>query len=152
MSPNVLLAFAAASAVLAGALSAGAAPDRGPAFPRTPNCYAAGLYRGATEAELRRVAQYDLLSGGVDLNADAEIARVRQLNPHILILPYVILREYEAGGSGRSWSAATPCPSSTASRSTGTYFALRNRRRIAPPDGRELGSCQEGSTVADGVR
>ena len=43
------------------------------------------------------MAHYDLVCGGVDLNADAEIARVRELNPHILILPYVILREYRAG-------------------------------------------------------
>ena len=46
-----------------------------------------------------RVARYDLLCGGVDANATAEIARVRQLNPHILILPYIILRSAEATSS-----------------------------------------------------
>lgn len=77
MNPNALLPLVAATALLAAGLRAGAAPDMGPAYPRILNCYAAGLHKGAPEAELRRVAQYDLLCGGVDLNADAEIARVR---------------------------------------------------------------------------
>ena len=107
MRANALQLFVAASALLAAALPAGAAPDIGAAYPRILNCYAAGLHKGAPEAEVRRVAQYDLLCGGVDLNADAEIAHVRQLNPHILILPYVILREYRAGSPeiAKAWWA-----------------------------------------------
>ena len=73
MRANALQLFVAASALLAAALPAGAAPDIGAAYPRILNCYAAGLHKGAPEAEVRRVAQYDLLCGGVDLNADAEI-------------------------------------------------------------------------------
>ena len=71
----------------------------GPPYPRILNCYAAGLYKGASQADIQRVARYDLLCGGVDANATAEIARVRQLNPHILILPYIILRSAEATSS-----------------------------------------------------
>jgi hypothetical protein len=79
MRPDALLPFVAASALLVAALPARATPDTGPAYPRILNCYAAGLRKGAPEAELRRVAQSDLLCGGVDLSADAEIARVRRL-------------------------------------------------------------------------
>ncbi len=89
--------------VLAAAVGCSLAEDTlpkgsraGPPFPRILNCYAAGLHQGASQADIKRVARYDLLCGGVDAGAAAEIARVRQLNPHILILPYVILREADA--------------------------------------------------------
>jgi hypothetical protein len=69
---------------------------RGAVYPRILNCYAAGLYKGASESDLRRIARYDLILGGVGPDATREIARVRKINPHLRILPYVILRETAA--------------------------------------------------------
>ncbi|HEY3281824.1 MAG TPA: putative glycoside hydrolase [Armatimonadota bacterium] len=62
-------------------------------YPRIINCYAAGVWKGTPEAELRNIARYDLLCGGMGEDATAELARLRQLNPNVRLLPYVILRE-----------------------------------------------------------
>ena len=76
-----------------------AKPDnaRGMPFPRVANCYSVQLTPWSSEADLREIARYGLLIGGVWVNwADqAEVAAlkermaaVRKLNPHIIILDF----------------------------------------------------------------
>ena len=88
-------------AVLAAvALPSAVPPSRtrqGPPFPRIANCYAAQLTPTSTEDDLREIARYDLLIGGVWANWSdpASVAalrrnmeKVRCLNPSIVILDF----------------------------------------------------------------
>jgi len=74
-----------------------AAPAINPPFPRLANCYGVGLTPHSTPADLEEIARFDLLIGGVWCNwADEEqrrklaanVAAVREKNPHILILDF----------------------------------------------------------------
>lgn len=80
-----------------------------PVFPRIASIYGAGISPDATEVELRMVARYDLLIGGLRVPPDRSgrarlndrLARLRALNPGIIILhfaasaPYWGIREAE---------------------------------------------------------
>jgi hypothetical protein len=73
-----------------------AAPS-GPPFPRIANCYGVGLTPDSTDKDIEEVARFDLLIGGLWANwSDAssvarlheKVARVRERNPHIVILDF----------------------------------------------------------------
>lgn len=90
---------AAIVGMLLAAVTAGSAAPMvvNPPFPRIANCYSVGLTPWSTEQDLVEVARFDLLIGG--LWADwshaeqraklaANMAAVRKLNPHIIILDF----------------------------------------------------------------
>ena len=73
------------------------AADEGPPFPRIANCYAVKLTPESTPADIKEIARFDLLIGGVWCNWDdpesrrklaANIAEVRKRNPHVIILDF----------------------------------------------------------------
>lgn len=88
---NTALSLALVSLLGIGTASA----DR--PFPRIANCYAVGLYPDSTPADIEEVARFDLLIGGVWANwgdvaslrkLAANMTRVRELNPDIIILDF----------------------------------------------------------------
>jgi len=71
-------------------------------FPRIANIYGAGLNPDATDVELRLLARYDLLIGGLRIPADpagrnrlnANIKCLREINPQIVIVDFSISAPY----------------------------------------------------------
>ncbi|MBM3496003.1 MAG: hypothetical protein FJX72_17020, partial [Armatimonadetes bacterium] len=95
------LVFMAALGSAAGGPSPAPEPEgtgrRGMPYPRIANCYSVQLTPTSSEADLREIARYGLLIGGVWANwADPasvsalreRMAAVRKLNPHIVILDF----------------------------------------------------------------
>ncbi len=91
-----------AVALLAGSLCAAPAshpaePHSGPPFPRIANCYGAQLGPQTSTADLDQLARYDLLIGGswCDWRRPEQVAAfrknvayLRRVNPHILVLEF----------------------------------------------------------------
>ena len=89
-----MFALCALSATLAAPVPG---QQAGPPFPRIANCYGVGLQPNNTPADIEEIARFDLLIGGVWCNWGDEamrkrladnIAAVRKLNPHIIILDF----------------------------------------------------------------
>lgn len=76
--------------------------DNEKTFPRIANIYGGQLGPDATEVELRMLARYDLLIGGIRAPEDragrerinAHIARLRELNPGMIIIDFAISAPY----------------------------------------------------------
>lgn len=97
-------AYLALGAVFSASLAARDVRDVNPPFPRIGNCYGAGLGWTAWDEGAEYWSKLDLIiGGGYDLHYDweherwarvmprleANLRRLRQINPHVLVLPYV---------------------------------------------------------------